>query len=307
MTQNSTAKNEIAFVTVADSNYVQFAISMIRRLSSMDEHKEAAYFVVFDEGDGDVPAMANEVSDIHWVTSQSEMNESLRRVDYERLTFATWIKLFLPVMKVFESFKYLVYLDTDSVCNFRHHDLYRELGDSCIRAVDIGASRGSHLPRKSLLSQYYSASFLIFNLQAMKKVSLGDKIVDVLINDWEIAQKMHRHDQDFLNLYFQDFISPLDLTWCAMPGDYVHSSFPKRPRIVHYAGRGKPWSSLFQPPIFWTLRWWSSYLRYNRISTGASIVQLILRLRPNTRLLLFYYLPAAWKRRIKHFKYRVWR
>lgn len=184
-------------------------------------------------------------------------------------TRSTYYRLAIP--ELFKDYDKLLFLDTDMVVNGDVTDLFDvDLGDNAVAAVkdlimssfvsmgvralsDSGkltakAYLAENLQMGDKVSDYFQAGTLVFNLTAMRKTGVSSKMIKDLSENryWFL-------DQDVLNKYLFGSVKFLPTVWNTVSIDDEHfthltnvekdiyNESQQNPKIVHYAGQGKPW------------------------------------------------------------------
>lgn len=171
----------------------------------------------------------------------------------------------------------VLFLDTDmvvlgDVCELFDTDLGGQLVAACkdmimlsFRVLGVPSMvEAGGMPAKRYLSdrigmrgredEYFQAGTILFDLEAMRKTSLCNDMVDDLMN-----QTFWFLDQDVLNKHLVGRVKFLDNKWNAVHMDAKHlNSLPdidrrahleaqENPAIIHYAGPAKPWLNELHP------------------------------------------------------------
>ena len=190
------------------------------------------------------------------------------------LSLSTYSRLFIA--QIFARYQKVIYLDCDLLINADIREMFDiELGDKLLLCCrDFGFASGTI--RKSPIFgdryaetklkidnflDYFNAGVLVFNVQAIRKQGI-DKIL--LENVKEIEKPLF-HDQDILNAtcyrkvvflpYVWNFIANDVAKLKCLPEDYQkeYELSEKNPKIIHFAGRVKPWQSKKIP---FSSLWW---------------------------------------------------
>ena len=170
----------------------------------------------------------------------------------------------------------VLYLDVDIVVEDDLSILYRiSLDDFYIAGVKAaGYYYPDHWREKVSqelgvpVDQYINSGVLLMDLEKFRQVGLTEKFV-------ELSQNNYTHeDQDVINVACYNQIKHLHMKFNVMtkylrvnseewrimhkvfPGDIIDEAL-KRPVIIHYAARLKPWNDLTQP---YAKQWWENAL-----------------------------------------------
>lgn len=114
---------------------------------------------------------------------------------------------------------------------------------------------------------YFNSGLLLIDLSAWRSKGFGERAAEVAL-----SKSLKSHDQDALNIVFRGQWKALDFRWNKMPAVYGFSmklllharkyrkaiEARKRPGILHYASRHKPWKAQetegFSTPYYDVLR-----------------------------------------------------
>lgn len=114
---------------------------------------------------------------------------------------------------------------------------------------------------------YFNSGLLLIDLEAWRRERYADQAAELAL-----SRPLKSHDQDALNAVFTGRWTPIDFRWNKMPAVYGFSmklllhagkyrnaiEARKRPGILHYASRHKPWKARetvgFSTPYYDVLR-----------------------------------------------------
>ena len=201
-------------------------------------------------------------------------------VDYGRITrmlghvsVATMDRLLLP--EVLTDVDRIAYVDIDTVTLGDVTELARtDLGGHPLagrterylatevwrRAGDLLEPADAHELRRRMAAAHgfgvhtFNAGVMVLDLDRMRR----DRFVELFV---PMAGRFGLHDHDVLNAYTGRHRAELDPRWNSFP---VAESLPD-PRLLHYAGAGKPWEDLMIPGG----HWWRHYAEQFVARTGA--------------------------------------
>ena len=191
--------------------------------------------------------------------------------DIIHLTVSTFYRLFIP--EIFSNFEKVIYLDSDIIVNHDISDLYGyEMNGHALAAVrDVKCSYLEE-HRKNIgiedSSMLFNAGVLLVDVKRFQSERIKEKCLEALLLDYKSkGRKYVFADQDLLNVTLRGNIEFLPMCWnfqwqymwrtesvfddCI--GQYLFES--NDPKIIHYAGDKKPWSSPWLPKanIFWEI------------------------------------------------------
>ena len=158
-----------------------------------------------------------------------------------------------------EDVKKIIYLDVDLLLCEDIINLWNiDIGRLPVGAVlDYGIITSSRMGKEKKVVialtdsyRYFNSGVLIINVEEWRLNDYGNKILT-----FAKTEKLPHHDQDALNKIFMNNWYEIPLRWNVIPPVFylfskilVHSKFrneailaKKRPAIIHYAGRYKPW------------------------------------------------------------------
>jgi len=171
------------------------------------------------------------------------------------LTLSTYYRILLPRI-LDENIEKVLYLDSDLIVR---HDI-NELWNVNVSSDYIVASREyipqSHLNniRMSENSKYFNAGILLINLRKWREEAISNALIEFIAKN---PEKLTFHDQDALNIYFENnwvelskiwnvpsyFYDPVDYSMYFECGIESYLECIVRPKIVHFTGSLKPWYS----------------------------------------------------------------
>ena len=187
-------------------------------------------------------------------------------------TEATYYRFFIP--QLFADYKKVVYLDCDIIVNCDIAELYNTDMEGKGIAASIGLARQHDDDKyrdyiENILGikkeNYFNAGILVFDINKMKTMSFFKLCIDTLNS----LDKPLFLDQDVLNIIFFNDTKYLNckynFTWNVLHhykdseeklSENVREDFlkaSKNPKIIHYAGKYKPWKSpeLSYADYFW--------------------------------------------------------
>lgn len=224
-------------------------------------------------------------------------NISIRYIDPTRLIegydffvrghfgLQTYYRLVLP--ELIPSYDKIVYLDSDMVVNADVAELYDTdvegyLVGACYDPDTSGLYNGYEKEKKPFMDSimkfedpyaYFQAGTLVMNLKEFRNTYSMEYILK-----FAVSQKWQLLDQDILNCLCKNRVKYIDMSWNVMV-DYagirikdiislapqwqykMYMEARKHPKIIHYAGPEKPWTSPEEDmgEIFWEYAKKTSY------------------------------------------------
>lgn len=257
-----TTDQNINVMLSCDENFAQHAGVLIESLLSAAAHPERIRLFLIDGGIGD--ASKGKIQTI--VDSRGAFISFVRinPKDFEGLylshqySLATYYRLMLGRLLPANVHK-CIYLDCDMVVCDDIEKLWstdlqrRPLGAVIDYGLMVSAKTFAEKRRDlglAEMSLYFNAGLLVIDLDSWRRTDM-DKTAMTLA----LSRSFRSHDQDVLNLLFKNNWTPLPAQWNCMPALYGFNlklflqrkrfqgiaDARKRPAILHFAGRYKPW------------------------------------------------------------------
>ena len=189
----------------------------------------------------------------------------------------TYYRLVLP--ELISDYDKIIYLDSDMIVNADIADLYNTdvngyLVAACYDPDTAGLYNGYEKDKKLFMDtimkldspyDYFQAGTLVLNLKEFRNTYSMEYILK-----FAVSQKWQLLDQDILNCLCKGRVKYIDMSWnvmvdfgCIRIKDIIslapqwqykmYMESRKNPKIIHYAGPEKPWTSPEQDmaEIFW--------------------------------------------------------
>lgn len=189
----------------------------------------------------------------------------------------TYYRLVLP--DLIPDYDKIVYLDSDmivaaDVAELYHTDVEGYLVAACLDPDTAGLYNGYEKEKKAFMDNvmkfedpysYFQAGTLVLNLKEFRKTYTMKYVLDFAVSEkWQLL------DQDILNCLCKNRVKYIDMSWNVMVDfggirikeiigrapqwlykQYMESR--KHPKIIHYAGPEKPWTSpeIDMGDVFW--------------------------------------------------------
>jgi lipopolysaccharide biosynthesis glycosyltransferase len=175
----------------------------------------------------------------------------------KHITVSTFDRLFLP--RVLEDLDKVLYLDVDILVRSDVGKLYdldvrkhvfagkKSQLDGWANLIDIITRVSLTLPPAkawalrrrahatgALTADTYNAGILLMNLKTMRKENFIEE-------NLYLVEELRLNDQDVMNLYSAGRALQINDDWNYVPTQ----DYSKNPKIVHWAGPGKPWKKQF--------------------------------------------------------------
>jgi lipopolysaccharide biosynthesis glycosyltransferase len=190
----------------------------------------------------------------------------------DHISRAAYYRLILPGVCSGED--KLLYLDCDIVVKDTLADLFETELDDCYMAMVEDVSALKHEICLGL-KQYCNNGVMVIDTEKWRRDSIGQKCLEYIRNNQEI---LLYHEQDALNILFEDRIKLLDKTWNAQVSSAqvsLSSGFNelgKTAKVIHFVGPNKPWSHKDNPfgHLYFEYleltpwRYWGLYKRFTR-------------------------------------------
>lgn len=193
-----------------------------------------------------------------------------KTAEYDRESFGRWSRATLARLyldrHVPRDIQRLLYVDADTIAVALLDDLFRiDMQGKALAAVDdylmafpekIGRRQQKIGTRQG--GRYFNAGVLLFDWQQCLDRDLVGRAREAFEKE---PNRFDAHDQDVLNIAFEDNWLALPPRWNAQTGILP---FVGKPAIVHFTGRKKPWQDI--PP--WPHRAMKDY--YQRALQGSA-------------------------------------
>ena len=191
----------------------------------------------------------------NFITVNKDIFADCFMIPNSHISIATYYRFLVP--SVLPSVSKLLYLDCDLIVKADIEELFSiDLFNYYVAAVqDIIGRENQERLNLNLENYYCNAGVLLLNLDLMRQDNMQNKLIDTAIKNKDI---IWWQDQDVINMVMDGKIKYLDLAWNFQyfyPGDYMDfdlETFNKaknNPKIIHYIGSIKPWSSYSNRPF----------------------------------------------------------
>lgn len=251
--------NEISILCSADETYArQCAVMMLSVLSNTAEAKRVHFYLLSPDFSAESRTKLKKVCDlfgaeISILPIDLQQFKSLP-IHYKHTNLLVYSRLIAPdICKMCDQ---LIYLDCDLIVLGDVAELY----NFDLSGKPLGAVPHVSLPYQQVftatfpvggIDRYFNAGVLVINAKFWRNNCLTEKILDLVdtySNDLEFA------DQDLLNIYFWRNYSHLPGTWnvearlyrekiLGLSQDAEIKERMRSPKLIHYTGSDKPWSS----------------------------------------------------------------
>jgi len=265
---------EVSVVYATDTNYLFGTLVSLTSLL-INAKKETYYkvYILVDQSfsNKDIEIVEKTIKvysykcNISFVRVDDLFDDAYLQIDY--ISKVTYYRLLLPDLL---REKKIIYLDGDTIIRCDLGDLYdTKMGNNLIAAVKAPSfflrddadyyCKKTGLPS---LDNYVNVGVMIMNLEQMRIEKTSERLM------MSISKEFDYQDQDVINVVCYGRIVFLDFNYNVMTVysewnrvDYYGiftekelSNAWNNPRIIHYAGREKPWNT---PNVWFGDFWWS--------------------------------------------------
>ena len=276
-------KYKYPILLVFDGLYAEYALVLIVSIINKTNHQEVFFQLITDE--------ATDFSFQESYMKSRNIKYKLYRVNkYEHNDFPTSghitkgaYYLLSALDLIEERNNWLLYLDID---------IY--VKDDITKVFNFHDDRFSLNCISSDETKYFGSGFILINIDRAKKLFTMDNFRKVLKNNKDIKW----HDQDILNLVFQDdSIKNIPYIWDFPVQHYIvnRKSFHKRQIVIdnaksiHYPGTTKPWrySTILPFAKDWRAIYYEIYQRnpWEKITIKEFILRVLYLVFPNPKFL----------------------
>lgn len=307
------SKNSINILCATDNNYAPYCGVMLTSL--LENNKDCNF---------DIYVLSSEISDINRkrfkvleslydcniviIRPDDKVFEKCPIKDGDHVSQAAYYRIICDSLLP-DTITRILYLDCDIIVNTEISDLYgMDMGDKSVVAACIDSYNAIHRKRLALKNDYFCSGVMLFDLSRFREEEFGKKCIDAINED---PDKFIYHDQDALNIVFNDRVTYISPKWNMM------SAFLRRDKadmhmsetfkaeieqtlltesdklIVHYEYLPKPWQKWVMMPHPFTKLWY----HYRSISPWPDApinCKVPLRFKLNVVLL-----RVLWKLRLK--------
>lgn len=153
-----------------------------------------------------------------------------------------------------------IWIDADVVVNADIHEFYNQpMKGKSIAVVE------DNIPKKNLIASkkrlgmkeqttYFNSGIILFDLAQIRKSWTKEKVFKVIDS---ISDKIVWHDQDILNVMFEDDKCVCDRKWNYQVKHNSKEIDCEEPAIIHFVGIIKPWNIRYSHPLKW--KFWKYY------------------------------------------------
>lgn len=308
--RQAAASDHIPVVYACDEAFVPYTAASIQSLmeTADPQRKYCVYLIITHISENSARRLLQQVRPFGNFSLEF-LNVERFRQDYEffisprdHITIESWYRLFIP--DLFPEHDRVIYLDGDTICCTdvaALHDM--DMGDFQLAAArDMLGTSGAYerslwgLPnsRYGILKSrkpddYFIAGLVVFNLRAFRQRSNSRALLELAV-----SRNWPHHDQDVLNVYFEDSTLRLPMAWNFtdvgrdarflpewLLRDYLRSR--SRPKVVHFGGyKNKPWKNetmhVRNFHLFWKYALRSEFAEtiVSRMKTGIPVRNLVL-------------------------------
>ncbi len=235
--------SKVNICLACDNNYAKYAGVVITSILRNANTDTSLSFFVLDGGISEqhkqeiLTLKSIKDCEINFVPINESDFEDYKKVKtHGYITLATYYRLKLP--SLLPSVDRVIYLDCDTVVNTDLSELFNvDMPTECFAgAHDIDKKTVKINPT------YVNAGVLVMDLKNMRAQNLEDVFLS-----WtkENIDTIKCGDQTIINEVCKGNIKVVDDTWNLQTSDFMNrSSYLKRPNIIHYVAKNKPWNKV---------------------------------------------------------------
>ena len=173
---------------------------------------------------------------IHWIAMDATLVRRFPMQADDHVSYITYFRLFLASLLP-PTVSKILFLDSDMIVERPLTTLWKTDINSYALAAVSNPSRKKQLVRLHLpdSADYFNAGVLLLNLSFWRTRQIEKEFLAYLEN---YPARLQQHDQDVLNAVLWNRCLFLSETYNCIE----HFATIKRPHIVHFAGRRKPWN-----------------------------------------------------------------
>lgn len=232
--------NNINVCLSCDDNYSKYAGIVIASILYNSSESSKLNFYVLDGGitsnrkEEILSLKSIKDCEISFIPINTEDFEGYRKVcTHKYISIATYYRLKLA--SLLPDTDRVIYLDCDTVVNCDLTELFNVELNSEVFA-------GSHDIDKNTVAinpTYVNAGVLVIDLKNMREQQLEEKFLTYTQENFETIKC---GDQTIINEVCKGNIKVVGDTWNVQTSDFMNrSSFIKKPNIIHYIAKNKPW------------------------------------------------------------------
>ncbi|MBL8576756.1 MAG: hypothetical protein JNK47_05995 [Mesorhizobium sp.] len=233
-------EKEACYFFAADGRYFPYACLAARRVLDVSGTATPGVILYTGVGREDLEAATALLGSHVAIVDMSSELEGFT-VNAERLGLATYMRLFVDLLPVFQPYRTLVYADCDVLFNRSVADLAAtQLNGALLAAHDdqqyYDPKYRTRLPLKPG-APYFNAGVLVFNMEQVRDEGLLERTRRFARERRDICLQ---HDQDALNVVFEGRWQTMDPRWNVMTN--FNSQIPFGEAFARHFSWGKPWS-----------------------------------------------------------------
>lgn len=236
-----------ALVTSFDREYLKYSYVFVKTLSENYSGSESItlYCLVPEDTLELESDFKNTLGDLGKISIKFVCHPGYTHMDNNSKLHGTgyisnnaWHRIFIP--SIFRNFDRVIYIDSDTMVS---RDIDPILSYEPHTAFAAFIENNPDLSMALFRSQdipYFNAGVFIADLNYWRNSGIEKNMIDLIL-DGKTTKFL---DQDMLNKFFKNDISPLPITF-NYPAwyDENHEVYIKSPIIVHFVGNMKPWKS----------------------------------------------------------------
>lgn len=186
-----------------------------------------------------------------------ENNENYK--DYH-VTIPTYFRFNAP--KYFPILNKILYLDCDVIIRTSLHELF-DIDIENYSAMMVEDASNATEKERLKINQYFNAGVMMINLNYWRQNNITNKLFEYAI---EHKNEILWQDQDIINKVLNNKILSINKEWNYQYFLYEYSNAAelKNAKILHYAGRFKPWLMHFESSIYDIYYYYLSFTDYKK-------------------------------------------
>lgn len=226
---------EIVFVF--DSNYVPYFNKCVK---SVLKYNPKAHITI----------VTNDFLDLPYDTVKvANMPKNLKHRHRDRITDATYLKLYLPKLLPYDK---ILYMDADIMCQGSLQELWEE---NCPFLCLTESHNYGKIQAQQLKHEKYGLSgVMLMNLKALRK----EKFTETCFRSFRCPVEKWCHEETLINYFFYDKLKFVDKKF-----NYCHNRTYDDPIdekdaiLLHYCGKSGKQDMLERKASKWTMNFWN--------------------------------------------------
>lgn len=236
---------KIPIVLASDNNYAMNMCVTMASVLCNQNRDELIHFYILDAGIANENKIKiNKLKEINnciieFISADGEIFKEYPIENRKHLSRVSYYRLLIP--QIINENK-LIYLDCDTIVRVSLAEFYNTCMDEYWFAGSDDINSQKHTLRLGL-NKYINSGVLLINCEKIRNDNKIPGMFDFITKNME---KFECHDQDIINMYFNDRILVMSKLYNVQISDYINcDEFIKLindAKIYHYITRSKPWS-----------------------------------------------------------------